>query len=131
MNRRRVSLTILVVCTLASLLLLHRQLGSGAERASVRDRYELLRTALRAGNTNAAALLFLPAVRSRAPDEINRLQTFAHDLGAASAITINGTQAWICPRRELAFIPFLRIGHEIEMIRVEGEWYFSGRISIW
>ena len=132
MDRRRIiSLALLAVCAASASLILLRWLGPGAERRQVRARYTQLRQVMRARDTNSITLLFLPVLRARSTNEIGRLQIFAHDLGASSSISINGTQAWICPRRELPFIPFLRNGHEIEMMRVEDEWYLTGRISIW
>ena len=132
MDRRRVlSLSLLSICTVAAVLLLQWRFEDGTEREKVRARYAQLRRAMLLSDTNAASLLFLPALQARVPDEMNRLQIFAHDLGLSSTITIKDDQAWICPRRELPFIPLLRVGHEIEMRRVGNEWYLTGKISIW
>ncbi len=132
MDRRRIkSLGLLFACAVTAALMVQWRFGGRTEHERVRARYEQLRAAMRAGDTNLITLLLLPEVRARTANEMVRLQTFAHDFSGASFITVNGAQAWICPRRELPFIPFLRIGHEIEMRRVEGEWYLTGKISIW
>jgi hypothetical protein len=132
MNRRRnISLALLAVVLVGGGLLLHGCLGSGADRARIHVRYDALQVALRAGDTNAFRLLFAPAHRTRAMDHFGRFQNFAQPLDHRSGLSIKGTRVWICPRREFLLIPFVNFGHTIEMIRVDGEWYFTGRISIW
>ena len=132
MNRRRIiSLALLVLVMVGGGLLLHGCLGSGADRARIHVRYDALQIALRAGDTNAFRLLFAPAHRARAMDHVGRFQTFAHPLDHRSGMSIKGTRVWICPRRDFPLIPIVDFGHTIEMIRVDGEWYFTGKISIW
>lgn len=86
---------------------------------------------MRSGDTNAIQLLFAPAHRPRAADHLGRFQTFALPLDHRSGISIKGTRARICPRREFPLIPFGTIGHTVEMLQVDGEWYFTGKIGIW
>jgi hypothetical protein len=132
MNRRRnISPALLFMVLTGVGLLLYSCLGSSAERARIHVRYDALQTALRAGDTNALRLLFAPAHRARAMDHIGRFQTFAHPLDHRSGMSIKEARAWICPRREFPLIPFGTVGHTIEMIQEDGEWYFTGRISIW
>lgn len=108
-------------------LLLHVCLSSSAEHRRVRDRYEAMTTALRIGDTNAAQMLFAPQHRPRAADHFGRLTTFAQPLGLRSGISIHQSRAQICPK---PIIPRGTSGHTIEMIKVEGEWYFTGRVSV-
>jgi hypothetical protein len=132
MNRRRiVSLVLLAVVLVGGGLLLHGCLGSSGDSARIRTRYDAMQEAMRASDTNAARLLFAPAHRPRAADHLGRFQTFALPLDHRSGISIKGTRARICPRREFPLIPFGTIGHTIEMIQVDGEWYFTGNIGIW
>lgn len=132
MNRRRIiSLALPLVVLAGGGLLLHGCLGSSADRARIHVRYDALQVALRTGDTNAFRLLFAPAHRARAMDHVGRFQNFAHRLDHRSGVSIKGTHVWICPRREFPLIPLVNFGDTIEMIRVDGEWYFTGNISIW
>lgn len=130
MNRRRItSLSLLLAVLIGGGLLLNGFLRSG-ERASIRERYDSLQAAMRAGDTNAIRLLFAPGHRARADEQLGRFQTFALPLDRRSGISLSGDRAQICPRREFPLLPVLNIGHTIEMIREDGEWYFTGKISI-
>lgn len=90
-----------------------------------------MREATHSGSVPRASLFLLPSARTQARDEIDRLRIFALDLDDSSTIATKDGKAWICPRRKLGFVPFLQIGDALEMIRYEGEWYFSGRVSVW
>jgi hypothetical protein len=126
-GRRVAALLSLVLLTGGGVFLLHGCLGSSADRVRVRARYEAMEAALRIGDTNAARLLFAPAHRARAQDNFGRLTTFARPLGLKSAISIDGTRATVCPER---IFPIGMFGHTVEMIKVDGEWYFTGKISV-
>ncbi len=39
--------------------------------------------------------------------------------------------AEVCPVREYPLIPFGTLGDTMEMIKVEDEWYFTGKIAVW
>ncbi len=130
-GRRKIAIVMLVLVIGAAGLLLHFCLASNADRARVRARYDQMCKALSAGDTNAMALLFAPAYRARANDHFGRLTTFARPLGPRSGISITGARAEICPVRLHPMIPVGNWGHTIEMIQVEGEWFFTGKISIW
>ena len=131
MNRRRItSLALLAVVLVGGGLLLHGCLGSSTDRARIHVRYDALQVALRAGDTNAFQLLFAPEHRARAMDHLGRFQTFARPLDHRSGISIQGTRAQICPRREFPLFPFGVVGHTIEMIQADGDWYFTGKVSV-
>jgi hypothetical protein len=132
MNRRIfVSLGLLTLGLVGGGFLLHGCLGSSGDRARIRTRYDAMQEAMRTGDTNAARLLFAPTHRPRAMDHLGRFQTFALPLDHRSGISVDGTRARICPRREFPLIPFGTLGHTIEMIQEDGEWYFTGNIGIW
>lgn len=131
MNRRRItSLTLLAVVLVGGGLLLHGCLGSSADRERIHVRYDVLQVALRAGDTNALQLLFAPAHRALAMDHVGRFQTFALPLDHRSGISIQGTRARICPRGEFPLFPFGTVGHTIEMIQTDGDWFFTGKVSV-
>ena len=109
------------------MLLLHGCLRSDAECARIRDRYDAMAAALRIGDTNAARTLFAPRHRPRAQDNFGRLTMFARPLSLRSGISIKGTRAQICPQ---PIIPRGTSGHTVEMIKVEGDWFFTGKVSV-
>ena len=129
--RRKLSILILVLLVGASGLLLRGCLTSNAERTEVQAQYERMRSALSANDTNAFTLCFAPAYRARAKDHFDRLTTFARPLGSRSGISIRGSRAEVCPERLYPMVPLGNWGHTIEMINVDGEWYFTGKISVW
>ena len=121
----------LVLLVGAGGLLLHVCLASSAQDAEVRAQYERMRAALSSNDTNAFTLCFAPACRARAEDHFGRLTTFARPLGPRSGISISGSRAEVCPERLYPMVPLGNWGHTIEMINVDGEWYFTGKISVW
>jgi len=128
MERRPVKpLLWLMLVTAAGMLMLHECLTSSAEHTRVCGRYEAMTAALRVNDTNAAQMLFAPSHRARATDHFGRLTTFARPLGLRSGISITGSRARICPQ---PIIPRGTSGHTIEMIQVNGEWFFTGSISV-
>jgi hypothetical protein len=97
------------------------------EHARIRLRYEAMQTAMRNRDTNAARLLFAPEHRKGADSNFARYHMFAKPLGIRSKISVDGSTANVCPVRA---IPIGMFGHTIEMIKIDGEWYFTGRIGI-
>lgn len=97
------------------------------EHARIRARYGAMQVAMRNSDTNAARLLFSPTHRRDADNNFTRYHTFAKPLGVRSKISVSGEKANICPVR---IVPIGMIGHTIEMIKVDGEWYFTGKIGV-
>ena len=112
-------------------LLLYSVVVSDSESSKVRARYEQMRTAIAGGDTNAAALLIAPAGRAQAQNHFARLTVFARPLSSKSKITVHGRGAEVCPERLYPWIPFITAGHGIEMTNIQGDWFFTGRISVW
>ena len=131
MKAGALALATLVIVATAGLFLLRGCLGDSTDRAQVRRRYSQMEVALRAGNTNAFVLFFAPGLRSAARDQFSRFTIFAHPLDGRSGVSVKGLRAEVCPVREYPLIPVMNLGHTIEMIKVEGEWYFTGKIWVW
>jgi hypothetical protein len=112
-------------------VLLYAALISDSESSKVRARYEQMRTAIAAGDTNAAALLIAPADRAQAQNHFDRLTVFARPLSSKSKISVHGRGAEVCPERLYPWIPFIAAGHGIEMTNIQGEWFFTGKIAVW
>ena len=93
------------------------------------SRYEELRTALVSANTNAARELFAPELRGGAHRSLALLQTFSKPLGPKSSVARSGSRAQICPER-LYHFGVVPGGHTIEMVQVEGDWFFTGAVNI-
>jgi len=128
-NRRKIAIFWLLFFIGAGGLLLHGCLASNAERTRVRARYEQMHKALCVGDTNAAVLFFAPAYRAGAIGTLGVLSNFTCPLGPNYGISIRGSRADVCPER-LYVIPFFNAGHTIKMIKVDDEWYFTGKVSI-
>ena len=129
--RRKLAIFMLVFLVGAGGLLLHGCLASNAERSKVRAQYERMVGALSAKDTNAFTLCFAPAYRAPAQEHFDRLTTFARPLGSRSGISIRGSRAEVCPERLYPMVPLGNWGHTIVMIKVDGEWYFTGKIFVW
>jgi hypothetical protein len=112
-------------------VLLYATLISDSESSKVRARYEQMRTAIAAGDSNAAALLIAPAGPARAQDHVDRLTVFARELSSKSKIAFDGSRAEITPERLYPWIPFITAGHGIEMTNIQGDWFFTGKIWVW
>jgi hypothetical protein len=88
-----------------------------------------MRHALSLGDTNAARALFTPDRRGAAHHSFDMLGRFAKPLGERSSLSFSGSRATVCPERVFHFgvIPG---GNTVEMVRVDGEWFFTGGIHI-
>jgi hypothetical protein len=125
--KRVLIITGVIFAALFAGLLLYDRLVWHPEEMKLRARYDQMRTALRTGDTNAARALMAPACRARADDHFTRLAVFARELGGKSKVRISDSRAVVCPETAL---PFGLFGHTIDLIKVNGEWYFTGGIGI-
>jgi hypothetical protein len=112
-------------------VLLYAAFNSESDGSKIRARYEQMRAAIAAGDTNAAALLIAPAGRAHAQYHFDRLTVFARPLSSKSKITVKGPAAEVCPERLYPWIPFITAGHGIEMTNIQGDWFFTGKIAVW
>lgn len=104
-------------------------LSGHAEQTRIRVRYQQFRTALDAGDTNAVSQLFAPEVRARAHRSYGMVGNFALPLDSTSRISITGPRALVCPRG-LVHFGIIPGGHTVEMVKVDGEWFFTGEVNI-
>jgi hypothetical protein len=119
---------LLLVLAIAAFALFYRTIRQ--EQARIRSRYQQMRTALSAGNTNAVLALVAPQMRSSFDDlRFSRLDGFAQPLGPRSSILILGGEATVWPVRTSHYI-VLPGDHTVEMIKVDGDWFFTGKIHV-
>jgi hypothetical protein len=99
------------------------------DNARIRLRYGQMTLALAANQTNASILLFAPEFRRRADRSVDMLARFAKPLRSGAWVRTSGSRATVCPEPVLRY--HLPIGgHTVEMIKVDGEWFFTGGIHI-
>ena len=126
---RHVKLTalVLVVLVIAALGLFW---SSSRQRAQIRVRYQQMTVALSAGDTNAVLALVAPACRSGFDDlRLSRLEGFAKPLGPQSSILVVGHEATVWPVCTSHYLVWPG-GHTVEMVKVNGEWFFTGKVHL-
>ena len=117
-----------LVLALAAVLFVDRSIRR--EQAQIRARYHQMRTALSSNDTNAALALVAPQYRGGFDDyRFSMLNGFARPLGPRSSIFVFRNEAVVWPVRTSHYL-VLPGGHTIGMIRVDGEWFFSGKVHI-
>jgi hypothetical protein len=100
------------------------------EEELIRARYQQMRAAMSSKNTNSIKALFAPAFQSSVNDyHITMLNDFAQPLGSLSSILVIGDEALIWPTRVNRYL-VIPGGNTIEMIKVNTNWYFTGKIHI-
>jgi hypothetical protein len=99
------------------------------EEAKIRARYQQMRTALSSGDTNGVRALFAPDFRGEANRQFDRLLNFAKPLGGLSAVRFSRSRASVCPER-ISHFGIVPGGHTIEMVKIDGDWFFTGKVSI-
>ncbi len=108
------------------------------ERVHIRKRVEALRSVLRSGNIEGVAAFIIPErlasqhTRAYRGHYRIRLEDYGMRVGtdaSVPAVWINGDIADVTPHVEyhLGIIPG---GDSLEMIKHDGEWYFSGALFI-
>ena len=120
-------LTVAALLLLAAALLVRSYQSARQQEKQIRERYQQMRVALSAGDTNVARALFAPDFRGGA--NFDMLDRFAKPLGARSTIRFSGSQAVVCPER-LFHYRVIPGGHTIEMVKVDGAWFFTGNVNI-
>jgi len=102
----------------------------GQEQAKIRVRYQQMRTALSSSDTNAVLALVAPEYRGSFDGyRFLMLNDFAQPLGPRSSIVVLRDQAIVWPVGSSHYV-VLPGGHTIDMIRVNGDWFFTGRVHI-
>ncbi|MBN9690043.1 MAG: hypothetical protein J0M24_07370 [Verrucomicrobia bacterium] len=126
---RSILVAVLTGVVLIAIWTVSRSRREATEVIRIQSRYEELRTALVSANTNAAREFFAPDVRGGAHRSFALLQTFSKPLGVQSSVKILGSRAQICPER-LYHFGVVPGGHTIEMVQIEGDWFFTGAVDI-
>src|SRR5260370_40866628 len=100
-------------------------------RAEIRTRYTELRAALSAADTNAVLALVAPTYRnSFDAASFMRLDGFARPLGTRSKVLIIGGDAKVWPKPNSYLCGVLPIGDTVEMTKVGGQWFFTGKVHL-
>ena len=100
------------------------------EQVRIRGRYRQMSAALASGDMNQAMALLAPQCRSAiGPTELIRLRSLLAPLGDHSSILVLGEHATVWPERSSHLI-VLPGGNTFEMVRVAGDWFFTGAIHI-
>ena len=128
--RRKRSILLVGLATLTAalsvLLVLERQ-----EWTNIRVRYGEMTTALTAKDTNAIVGLIAPAYRGEFDEPRRmRIESFAKPLGPRSRIVSVGNKATVWPDPNWYFCGVWPIGDTVEMSKVGGRWFFTGKVHL-
>jgi hypothetical protein len=97
------------------------------DRAQIRVRYQQMRAALSANDTNAVLALVAPQYRSSFGElRFVRLDRFAAPLGPRSSILLIWKEATVWPGRTSGWL----VGDTVEMVKVGGNWFFTGKVHL-
>jgi hypothetical protein len=100
-------------------------------RSEICTRYTELRAALSAPDTNAVLALIAPTYRTNLDGgSFMRLDAFARPLGARSKILIFNGDATVWPKPNWYLCGVLPIGDTVEMTKVGGRWFFTGKVHL-
>jgi hypothetical protein len=125
---RAIILALLAVLTLAAAFGYSSHVRN---RTEIYTRYAELRTALSAADTNAVLALIAPTYRSGFDGgSFMRLDGFARPLGAGSKILILGSGATVWPKPNWYLCGVFPIGDTVEMTKVGGHWFFTGKAHL-
>ena len=100
-----------------------------AEIDAIRIRYAEMHRALVARDEAAALKLIVPAARGKPETRVLGLDFVVQPLNDSSSISVHGNEASITPRRLFHYY-VLPGGNSVEMLKVDGEWYFTGGVSV-
>jgi hypothetical protein len=99
------------------------------EETRILARYQQLRVAISIGNTALTLAMVAPDFRSNPNFNFGLLQNFATPLGPQSSVEISGLEAFVFPKRVFHY-RVLRGGDSLGMVKVDGEWFFTGKVFI-
>jgi hypothetical protein len=128
-STRAILIVALALVILAAAWLVYSYRKGSREEAQIRIRYQQMRLALASADTNTARVLFAPELRGGAHGYFGRLETFAKPLGPQSSVRFSASKAQICPER-IYHYRVLPGGHTIEMVKVDGQWFFTGKVHV-
>jgi hypothetical protein len=122
-------LVFLVLLILAAAWIIGLDRSRKLQEAQIRSRYQQMRLALASGDTNTARSLFAPELRGGAHRTFGVMETFSKPLGPESSVRFTAARAQVCPET-IYHYGALPGGHTIEMVRVDGQWYFTGSVHV-
>src|SRR5262249_40664896 len=106
------------------------QFGFG-DATIIRVRYGALTAALSLGDTNAVLALIAPQCRKEFDDlSLMRMENFAKPLGQRSKMVILGNEATVWPSPHWHLCGVWPIGDTVEMTKVDGKWFFTGKVHL-
>lgn len=129
MRRPRLTLAAILTVFVVGLTIPYR--SSSHNRAEIRARYQELTMALSSGATNAVLALIAPESRSEFDDgRLMRMGSFAESLGPRSKIFILGKRATVWPSPNWYLCGLWPVGNTVEMTKVNGSWFFTGKVHL-
>lgn len=124
----RILLASLAAMILGVVILVHLDREQGAE---IRLRYAQMTAAISADDTNAILALVAPQFRKEFDDSrLMRMEGIAKPLRSASKVIIIGKDATVWPSPNWYYCGFFPIGDTVEMTRVSGNWFFTGKVHL-
>ena len=129
MRRTHAIILALLAISIAAIVFVHR--SNRRNRTEICTRYGELRTALSAADTNAVLALIAPEDRSSFDGgNFMRLDGFVRPLGARSEVLVLGGDATVWPKPNWYLCGVLPIGDTVEMTKVGGLWFFTGKVHL-
>jgi hypothetical protein len=129
MRRARSTILIVLAISIAGFVFAYR--SNRRNHAEICRRYAELRAALSAGDTNTVLALIAPGHRSGFDGgNFIRLDGFARPLGDRSKILILGCDATVWPKPNWYLCGVLPIGDTVEMTKIPGRWFFTGKVHL-
>lgn len=129
MRRVPAILVSLMLLILAAAWMVGLDRSRNRQEAQIRLRYQQMRLALSSGDTNTARSLFAPELRGGAHRTFGVMETFSKPLGPESSVRFKAARAQVCPE-PIYHYGALPGGHTIEMVRVDGQWFFTGSVHV-
>lgn len=111
-------------------LALNGYCGFSRERLQVRQRFDGMRQALRARDTNNVLQLIIPEVRTTYCNDLQRLLMLVGTGSNKPGVWMWAGKARVLLQIRMRWLGIVPIGNEVEMIRTNGDWFFTGRVFI-
>ena len=129
MNRLRSILLACLAVLVGGLIILFSL--ADQQSARVRARYRELTAAISSGDTNGVLALVAPQLRKGFDDShLMRMEHFAKPLGPTSKIVIVGNAATVWPNPNWYLGGVWPVGNTVEMTKVGGTWFFTGKVHL-
>jgi len=123
-----VRIVLVLLCALlgAATWLVLRNRG---EALVIKHRYELFWQALNAGDETVVEALMRPVDQGRGFVNLTWIKDYGGPLDDESEVRVSGAKAWVVPDPIYHF-GVLPGGDGVAAVKVDGKWFFTGRISI-